>query len=165
VIDLSIRDTFLGAPFETPAGMIQQNPPGHRPGNPRLPGRAPGSFRHRCSGSPVSPRRTAPDGCKPNSPGWAATRCWSFDEVGYIPFEAKAANLFFQLVSARAPRAALNLGLLLEEQGTRSGAREALRKVTGKGQGGSRLVSGLTQRHGDSSQGGLGVDRSVDRPP
>jgi len=24
VIDLSIRDTFLGAPFETPAGMIQQ---------------------------------------------------------------------------------------------------------------------------------------------
>jgi len=109
VIDLSIRDTFLGAPFETPAGMIQQNPPGHRPGNPRLPGRAPGSFRHRRSGSPVSPRRTAPDGCKPNSPGWAATRCWSFDEVGYIPFEAKAANLFFQLVSAGAPRAELNL--------------------------------------------------------
>jgi DNA replication protein DnaC len=29
------------------------------------------------------------------------------DEVGYIPFEAEAANLFFQLVSARYERAAL----------------------------------------------------------
>jgi len=144
--------------------MIQQNPPGHRPGNPRLPGRAPGSFRHRRSGSPVSPRRTAPDGCKPNSPGWAATRCWS-DEVGYIPFEAKAANLFFQLVSAGAPRAELNLGLPpLEEQGDVEGAREALRKVTGEGRGGGRLASGLTQRHGDSPRGGLGVDRHHETP-
>jgi DNA replication protein DnaC len=29
------------------------------------------------------------------------------DEVGYIPFEAEAANLFFQLVSARYERAGL----------------------------------------------------------
>jgi DNA replication protein DnaC len=29
------------------------------------------------------------------------------DEVGYIPFEAKAANLFFQLVSSRYERASL----------------------------------------------------------
>ena len=29
------------------------------------------------------------------------------DEVGYIPFEADAANLFFQLVSARYERASL----------------------------------------------------------
>jgi DNA replication protein DnaC len=29
------------------------------------------------------------------------------DEVGYIPFEAEAANLFFQLVSARYERASL----------------------------------------------------------
>jgi len=29
------------------------------------------------------------------------------DEVGYIPFEAQAANLFFQLVSARYERASL----------------------------------------------------------
>ena len=31
------------------------------------------------------------------------------DEVGYIPFEAEAANLFFQLVSARYERATLNV--------------------------------------------------------
>jgi DNA replication protein DnaC len=29
------------------------------------------------------------------------------DEVGYIPLEAEAANLFFQLVSARYERASL----------------------------------------------------------
>jgi len=29
------------------------------------------------------------------------------DEVGYIPFEPEAANLFFQLVSARYERASL----------------------------------------------------------
>ena len=29
------------------------------------------------------------------------------DEVGYIPFEAEAANLFFQLVSGRYERASL----------------------------------------------------------
>ena len=29
------------------------------------------------------------------------------DEVGYIPFEAEAANLFFQLVSARYERASM----------------------------------------------------------
>jgi DNA replication protein DnaC len=29
------------------------------------------------------------------------------DEVGYIPFEAEAANLFFQLVAARYERASL----------------------------------------------------------
>ncbi len=29
------------------------------------------------------------------------------DEIGYIPFEAEAANLFFQLVSARYERASL----------------------------------------------------------
>jgi DNA replication protein DnaC len=29
------------------------------------------------------------------------------DEVGYIPFEAEAANLFFQLVSSRYERASL----------------------------------------------------------
>jgi DNA replication protein DnaC len=29
------------------------------------------------------------------------------DEVGYIPFEAEAANLFFQLISARYERASV----------------------------------------------------------
>ena len=31
------------------------------------------------------------------------------DEVGYIPFQAEAANLFFQLVSRRYERASLNV--------------------------------------------------------
>ena len=56
----------------------RQDPPGHRPGHPRLPGRAPG----RCSlpppnGSPGSPTPTTPDACRANWSGWAATRCWS----------------------------------------------------------------------------------------
>ena len=40
-------------------------------------------------------------------PPRAATRCLVIDEVGYIPFEPEAANLFFQLVSARYERASL----------------------------------------------------------
>ena len=59
------------------------------------------------NGSPASPTPITPDGCKPNSSAWAATHCWSIDEVGYIPFEAEAANLFFQLVSSRYERASL----------------------------------------------------------
>jgi hypothetical protein len=56
--------------------------------------------------------------------------------------EAEAAIQFSQLVSARAPRAPLNLGLLLDEQGVNDtgdveGAREALRKVTGEGREGA----------------------------
>lgn len=31
----------------------------------------------------------------------------AIDEVGYIPFEADAANLFFQLISARYERASV----------------------------------------------------------
>ena len=45
------------------------------------------------------PRRTDPTA--------AATRLIVVDEVGYIPFEPEAANLFFQLVSTRYERASL----------------------------------------------------------
>jgi len=41
------------------------------------------------------------------------------DEVGYIPFEPEAANLFFQLVSSRYERASLNAdpGLVRQFEG------------------------------------------------
>ena len=51
------------------------------------------------------PRRTA--GSTTSSPAWAASRSLVIDEVGYIPFEAEAANLFFQLVSSRYERASV----------------------------------------------------------
>jgi DNA replication protein DnaC len=59
------------------------------------------------NGSTSSPRPTTADGYKPNWPGWSVTHYWSVDEVGYIPFEPEAANLFFQLVSSRYERASL----------------------------------------------------------
>jgi hypothetical protein len=53
------------------------------------------------SGRPASPTPTTPAGCRTNwssSAGFAA----GHREAGYIPFEAEAANQFFQLVpSAR----------------------------------------------------------------
>ena len=48
-----------------------------------------------------------PDASKPNSPASAGSRCVVIDEVGYIPFQGEAANLFFQLVSSRYERASL----------------------------------------------------------
>ena len=48
------------------------------------------------------PRRPAAGRAGPARP---LSRCSIIDEVGYIPFEAEAANLFFQLVSARYERA------------------------------------------------------------
>ena len=66
----------------------------------------------RCSpplpnGSTASPSPTATAGCTTSSADWAATRCIVIDEVGYIPFEPEAANLFFQLISARYERASV----------------------------------------------------------
>lgn len=56
----------------------------------RTTGRSPPSRTH--------PRRTDPTRALP---------LIVIDEVGYIPFEPEAANLFFQLVSARYERASL----------------------------------------------------------
>ncbi|EQD82651.1 hypothetical protein N599_29425 [Saccharopolyspora erythraea D] len=57
-------------------------------------------------GSPArrgQPRRTTPAGTGQTRPDPATDH----REVGYIPFEAEAANLFFQLVSSRYERASL----------------------------------------------------------
>jgi DNA replication protein DnaC len=48
-------------------------------------------------------RRSAPRRAHPPRPGPLVI----IDEVGYIPFEAAAANLFFQFVSARYERASV----------------------------------------------------------
>jgi DNA replication protein DnaC len=48
--------------------------------------------------TPAASRRTRPLGRYP---------LLVVDEVGYIPFEPEAANLFFQLVSARYERASV----------------------------------------------------------
>ena len=50
---------------------------------------------------------TTPAGSRASSSGSAATPLLVVDEVGYIPFEPEAANLFFQLVSSRYERASL----------------------------------------------------------
>ena len=65
--------------------------------------------RPRPSGSPASPTPTAPDDYPRNSPGCGATGLIIVDEVGYLPFEQDAANLFFQLVSSRYEHASLIL--------------------------------------------------------
>ena len=77
-------------------------------GDPGLPSRAPCPVRHRRRmGRPA--RRSPPRRPPPSrtDPARAATRCIVVDEVGYIPFEPEAANLFFQLVSSRYERASL----------------------------------------------------------
>jgi len=50
------------------------------------------------------PRRTHPRRTRPDS---AAYPLLVVDEVGYLPFEAEAANLFFQLVNSRYERASV----------------------------------------------------------
>ena len=76
--------------------------------DPGLPGRAPGAVRHRRRVG-RSPRRrpTTPASCTTSSPGSGRYPLIVIDEVGYIPFEAQAANLFFQLVSSRYERASV----------------------------------------------------------
>jgi DNA replication protein DnaC len=38
---------------------------------------------------------------------WSGSRCWSANEVGYIPFDPQAASLMFMLVSRRYERASM----------------------------------------------------------
>jgi IstB-like ATP binding protein len=85
----------------------RQDPPGHRPGHPRLPRRAPG------------PVATASEWVDRLAAAHHAGRLQDelrrltryallvVDEVSYIPFEPEAANLFFQLVSSPYERASL----------------------------------------------------------
>lgn len=82
----------------------RQNPPGDRVGDRRGPRRAPGRLRpgHRLD-HPTG--RSAPH--RPELRKIARYGLIVIDEVGYIPFEPEAANLFFQLVSSRYERASL----------------------------------------------------------
>ncbi len=83
----------------------RRNPPVHRPGHPRLPGRPPGRVRHRRRVD--GPARRRPPTLQAKLIKLGRIPLPIIDEVGYIPFEAEAANLFFQLVSARYERASL----------------------------------------------------------
>ncbi|WP_345741727.1 ATP-binding protein [Propioniciclava sinopodophylli] len=65
--------------------------------------------RPRPSGSPGSPTPTALDDYPRNSRRLRRYGLIIVDEVGYLPFEQDAANLFFQLVSSRYEHASLIL--------------------------------------------------------
>jgi DNA replication protein DnaC len=66
------------------------------------------AFATAWTGSPGSRPPTTPAGCPPS---WPSRRIGLLvvDEVGYIPFEQDAADLFFQLVSSRYEHASLIL--------------------------------------------------------
>ena len=92
------------------AARNRQNPSGDRIGAAGRPARAPRPVRHR--------RRTGSPGCRAAHQRGrlpaelAKLRRYGLlivDEVGYIPFEQDAANLFFQLVSSRYEHASLIL--------------------------------------------------------
>jgi DNA replication protein DnaC len=86
---------FLGPPRD------REDPSRDRAGDPHLSGRAPGPVRHRRALAHHDGTLQA-----------ELVRLGRYpllvvDEVGYIPFEPEAANLFFQLVSSRYERASL----------------------------------------------------------
>ena len=64
-------------------------------------------FATAANGSPGWPKPTTPAGCKSELVRLGRYPLLVVDEVGYIPFEPEAANLFFQLVSSRYERASL----------------------------------------------------------
>ena len=89
-------------------------------GDPGLPGRAPGGLRDRREWVARLAEAHGAGGCS------RALRLGRYpliviDEVGYIPFEAEAANLFFQLVSSRYERASADRDLQQAVRG--AGAR------------------------------------------
>ena len=65
------------------------------------------AFATAASGSTGSARPTTPDAARRAHPARAGIPLLIIDEVGYIPFEGEAANLFFQLVSSRYERASV----------------------------------------------------------
>ena len=65
--------------------------------------------RPRLTGSPASATPTAPDGSPAELTRLRRYALIVVDEVGYLPFEQDAANLFFQLVSSRYEHAPLIL--------------------------------------------------------
>ena len=85
----------------------RQDPSGHGSGDPGLSGRAPGGLRHR--GRVGGPPRRGPHQGNLHAELTRLGRIplLVIDEVGYIPFDGEAANLFFQLISARYERASV----------------------------------------------------------
>jgi DNA replication protein DnaC len=75
--------------------------------NPGLPGRASGAVRHRQPMGRPARRRPHRRWLQAELIRLARYPLLVVDEVGYIPFEPEAANLFFQLVSSRYERASL----------------------------------------------------------
>ncbi len=92
---------FLG-----PRGPARPTWPSASPSGPARPDTG-CSSPPRPSGWTVSARPTTPASSTRSSPGSAAIPLIVIDEVGYIPFDAQAANLFFQLVSSRYERASV----------------------------------------------------------
>ena len=76
--------------------------------HPGLPGRAPGRLRHRGRvGGPPGRGPQRRDACIEELTRLGRFPLIVIDEVGYIPFDGEAANLFFQLVSSRYERASV----------------------------------------------------------
>jgi hypothetical protein len=78
-----------------------------RPAYLSLPGRPRGGLLHRRRVGGPSGRRPCPGVVQPELTRLGRYQLLVVNEVGYIPFEAEAANLFFHLVSARYGRASL----------------------------------------------------------
>ena len=86
--------------FPRPA-RHRQDPSGHRAGHPGLPGRPPGGLRHRLAVVNLLAEAHTTGRLQAELVHLGRSPLLVIDEVGYIPFEPEAANLFFQLVSAR----------------------------------------------------------------
>ena len=89
-----------------PAGH-REDPPGNRAGDPGLPGRPPGPVRHRLQWVDRLADAHHAGRLQDELRRLVRYPVLVIDEVGYIPFEPEAANLFFQLVSSRYERASL----------------------------------------------------------
>ena len=85
----------------------RQDPPGHRHRDPGLPSRPPGPVRHRLQWVARLADAHHAGRLQDELVRLGRYPLMVVDEVGYIPFEPEAANLFFQLVSSRYERASL----------------------------------------------------------
>jgi DNA replication protein DnaC len=110
IAHLGTRDLVAGKKRRLPRLTLhRQDPPVHRTGHPRLPSRTPRRVRHRSRMgrrlAEARPRRRLQD----EITKLGRITLLIVGDVGYIPFEAESANLFFQLVPARNEGASLIL--------------------------------------------------------